>query len=121
MHEYTSLKRLNVSVKNPNSEATADDRWLPLGLLGADLDYIGNLIVNKGTLPNNSDLDSINTNSVYFLSDNNTYSHMPADMSTYGFITTKITGVIIQQIIETDDSIYIRRFNATNWSTWVKK
>lgn len=99
--------------------AVNDYRWTAWTDLTASIDT-STVLINNGRFANGGDINDLTGNSIYMLGTNGNYAHAPSDL-TFGFITTKSVGSIIHQTIETSTSIYLRSYDGTNWSEWVKK
>lgn len=75
----------------------------------------------KGTLPNNTDCNTINTNSIYLLSADNTYPNRPAINSFLEWlITIKLNADCGLQIgvDYASKKFKIRLLWSSNWGSW---
>ena len=74
-----------------------------------------------GTLPNNTDLNSVTELGSYLLSGSNSYSNLPSGFS-YGLLevvsSAKTSPIIFQRITDTN-RMATRYKSGTNWYPWV--
>ena len=88
-----------------------------ISVLSSNIDDID---FKKGTLPNNTDLNSVSTPGYYVLASQNTYTNRPSGMNNLlVFISSYSSTVVFQMGARTNGNLYFRfRISATTWGSW---
>ncbi len=75
-------------------------------------------VIGRGTLANNTDLNTVKTNGVYRLSSGNTYTNMPAG-ATSGILIVfaPVSSQAVQWLVSWSAS-YVRYATSAQWSDW---
>ncbi|MBR2553761.1 MAG: SGNH/GDSL hydrolase family protein [Aeriscardovia sp.] len=98
--------------------------WTVLAKL-SDIPTLDDVVQSDAILSNNTDIDSIVTNSRYFINSVNTHANLPDDMTT-GFIRTEYpimtsTNIALQIAYSKDiNSMYYRYKTSEGWGVWSK-
>ena len=78
----------------------------------------------NGTQLTNQNLDDYRTESVlrqYYAADGNTCTNKPSGIDNFGMIVMKTAGGWWTQILYgSDNELYVRNWNGSSWSAWVK-
>ena len=75
-------------------------------------------VIGRGTLANNTDLNTVKTNGAYLLSSANTYTNMPADATSGILIVFAPASSQAVQWFVSWSASYERYATSTQWSNW---
>jgi len=75
-------------------------------------------VIGRGTLANNTDLNTVKTNGAYLLSSANTYTNMPADATSGILIVFAPASSQAVQWFVSWSASYERYATSTQWSSW---